>query len=419
MQRENELGGMDNYFRVHVHHGGHFVSGNRSLYLGHVSLWNCDPDRWSFFEIFDIAREMNYEQVDTIWYKDLDNNIQQIVDDEGAEEVANIAMAKGSSHLYLLHPVSQPILVGELPASGPQQNDSGVFETEENGRPIIDLTCNGPGEDTGPQEHQEETGVHINETENVAQGNEANIVGQGNEATIMGQGSEANTVGQSVGPNKKRKTKKTAKIANKAKKAKEQEEGQEEEQEKNDDSAMKVRFDDSDDEDIEKDFFETATSKVSNHDAATNLEPSQLDGAINPDAAITVENANIPEANPSPSVAAAAPLPNANQANASTNPEATPTQSAAAATPTEGETTTGKKRGRPPKRAASIEDDLPFNIEDENDCLEFDTDSKQTEEEAEPELDRFSEPDYNSDELESEEDTDEERDIIVRRTKRN
>ncbi|KAK7244913.1 hypothetical protein RIF29_39742 [Crotalaria pallida] len=133
MQRENELGGMDNYFRVHVHHGGHFI-----------------------------------------------------VDDEGAEEVANIAMAKGSSHLYLLHPVSQPILVGELPASGPQQNDSGVFETEENGRPIIDLTCNGPGEDTGPQEHQEETGVHINETENVAQGNEANIVGQGNDESCSG-----------------------------------------------------------------------------------------------------------------------------------------------------------------------------------------------------------------------------------------
>ncbi|KAK7244203.1 hypothetical protein RIF29_39021 [Crotalaria pallida] len=211
------LGGMDNYFRVHVHHGGHFVSGNRSLYLGHVSLWYCDPDRWSFFEIFDIAREMNYEEVETIWYKDLDNNIQQIVDDEGAGEVANIAMAKGPAHLYLLHPVSQPVLIGELPASGPQQNDSEVFETEENGRLIIDLTCNGPEQDTGPQEHQEDTGVHINETENVAQGNEANFMGQGN---------EANTVGQSVSPNKKRKTKKTAKTA---KKAKVQEEVQEEE----------------------------------------------------------------------------------------------------------------------------------------------------------------------------------------------
>ncbi|KAK7244202.1 hypothetical protein RIF29_39020 [Crotalaria pallida] len=184
---------------------------------------------------------------------------------------------------------------------------------------------------------------------------------------------------------------------------------------------MKVRFGDSDDEDIEKDFFDTATSKVSNRDATTNLEPRQADAAINPNATVTVEPdvtateadaSTIPEANPSPLAAAATPLPNANQGNASTNPEATPTQSAAAATPTEGETTTRKKRGRPPKRAATIEDGLSFNIEDENDCLQFDTESEQSEEEVEPDLDRFYEPEYNSSELESEEDTDEERDII-------
>ncbi|KAK7289775.1 hypothetical protein RIF29_03704 [Crotalaria pallida] len=323
---------MDNYFRVHVHHGGHFVGGNRSLYLGHISLWNFDPCRWSFFEMFDIAREMNYEEVETIWYKDLDNNIQQIVDDE----------------------------------------------------------------DTGPQEHQEDTGVHINETENVAQGNEANT--------------EANTVAQSVSPNKKGKTKKIAKTAKKAKKA-------------------KVRFDDSDDEDIGKDFFDKATSKATNSDAATNLEPRQANAIINPNAATKPDAATTaepdatpteadastnPEANPSQSAAAATPLPNANQANASTNPETTqPTE-------TQTETTTKKKRGRPPKRAATASgvDELPFNIEDENDCLQFDTDSEQSEEELEPDLDRFYEPKYNSSELESEEDSDEEGDITVRRKKK-
>ncbi|KAK7256822.1 hypothetical protein RIF29_30339 [Crotalaria pallida] len=389
-------GGMENYFRVHVHHGGHSVSGNRSLYLGHVSLWNCDPDRWSFFEVFDIAKEMNYEEVETIWYKDLDNNIQHIVDDEGAGEVANIAMAKGSAHLYLLHPVSQPVPVGMLPASGPENNDYEVVETEENGRRIIDLTCNGPEGDTGPQE--EVSGVQINETVHVAQGNEANTMGQGNEASNC-----------------------HAPIVE------EDEEQGEEEVEKNDDSALKVRFDDFDDEDIEKDFFDTATSKATKPNAP---EPMQADASttapepMQGDAVTGLEPANVstnPQANESTNPEANAstyPQANAGQSVAAGTQLPTPTnpnadQSAAAAA-TEGESTERKKRGRPPNRPATSSgvDEFPFNIKDEDDWLRFDLDCEESEKEVEPDLDRFSEAEYNSSELESEEDTDEEEDAI-------
>ncbi|KAK7290429.1 hypothetical protein RIF29_04851 [Crotalaria pallida] len=333
-------GGMEKYFRVHVHYGGHFVSGNRSLYLGHVSLWNCDPDRWSFFEVFDIAKEMNYEEVETIWYKYLDNNIQQIVDDEGAGEVANIAMAKGSAHLYLLHPVSQLEPVGMIPASGPENNDYEVVEIEENGRRIIDLTCNGPEGDTGPQEERNKT---------------------------------ANTAKKA----KKSKVRCPAPIVEE-----DEEQGEEEEVEKNDGSALKVRFDDSDDEDIEKDFFDTATSKATKPNAP---EPMQADASttapepMQGDAATGLEPTNVstnPQANESTNP----------EANASTYPQANAGQSAAAGTqlptptnpnadqsataaPTEGESTGRKKRGRPPKRPATSSgvDEFPFNIEDEDD----------------------------------------------------
>ncbi|KAK7268870.1 hypothetical protein RIF29_21579 [Crotalaria pallida] len=208
----------------------------------------------------------------------------------------------------------------------------------------------------------------------------------------------------------------------------------------------KVRFDDSDDEDIEKDFFDTATSKATKPNApepmqadasTTAPEPMQADATttapdpMQGDAVTGLEPANVstnPQANESTNPEANAstyPQANAGQSAAAGTQLPTPTnpnadQSVAAAA-TEGESTERKKRGRSPNRPSTSSgvDEFPFNIEDEDDWLLFDLDCEQSEKEVEPELDRFSEAEYNSSELESEEDTDEEEDAILLRSNPN
>nr|XP_027191059.1 uncharacterized protein LOC101498519 [Cicer arietinum] len=62
---------MDVFF-VDVHHGGYFLDDTMEVYQGKVSNWKCDADRWSYFEIFDIIKQMRYPEVISIWYEAYD-----------------------------------------------------------------------------------------------------------------------------------------------------------------------------------------------------------------------------------------------------------------------------------------------------------------------------------------------------------
>ena len=61
---------MDEFFTLHVHHGGHFMW-DPQVYVGGIVdiVDNCDPDKWSKVEIESICREFGYTQVDRLWFK--------------------------------------------------------------------------------------------------------------------------------------------------------------------------------------------------------------------------------------------------------------------------------------------------------------------------------------------------------------
>ncbi|KAK7289860.1 hypothetical protein RIF29_03853 [Crotalaria pallida] len=273
--------GMDNYFRVHVHHGGHFVSGDRSKYLGYVSLWNCDPDRWSYFELLDIAKEMHYPEIDSMWYKGWKNELKHLSDDKGALQLAKIAAAKGAAHFYLLHTVSQPDIVRSLPCG----NYNAQFMGKNDG------PGDGGREDIGPKNvghGTAQTNIVLDEaTENVGLENVGpeNTGQETAETNTKNAGQE-----QEDGEAKEDGTAQTNIVVDEATEN-EQEDGEAEEDGTNydnDDSALKVRFDDSDDDHIEEDLFGCERKIANANTDATNPEAINVDANTEP---VAAENA--------------------------------------------------------------------------------------------------------------------------------
>ena len=79
---------------------------------------NCDPDRWSKTEIEGICKEFGYTSVSRIWYKmpggDLERvNFHLIVNDDDAMLMIDLVIDHEEIHVFLEHPVDNPILVDE------------------------------------------------------------------------------------------------------------------------------------------------------------------------------------------------------------------------------------------------------------------------------------------------------------------
>lgn len=56
-------------FIVYVHHYGQFVDPRMSKYEGDMANWECDSDKWSYFEILGICKEMSFLEVVTMFMK--------------------------------------------------------------------------------------------------------------------------------------------------------------------------------------------------------------------------------------------------------------------------------------------------------------------------------------------------------------
>ena len=110
---------MSDLFSLSVHHGGYFTDNPRKYVGGEVDVVdNCDPDRWSKTEIEGICREFGYTSVSRIWYKmpggDLERaNFYLIVDDDDAMFMTDLVIGHEEIHVFLEHPVDNPILVDE------------------------------------------------------------------------------------------------------------------------------------------------------------------------------------------------------------------------------------------------------------------------------------------------------------------
>ncbi|KAF7836010.1 hypothetical protein G2W53_010869 [Senna tora] len=101
---------MDGYFSVRVHHGGTFenIHGHIDYRDGETTvLDNCDIDRWSFFEIKHGLVEMGHIGNYDMWFAQpnvrLDDTLKPIVDDREAMKMGQIGLAVGIVDLYLLH----------------------------------------------------------------------------------------------------------------------------------------------------------------------------------------------------------------------------------------------------------------------------------------------------------------------------
>ncbi|KAI5389584.1 hypothetical protein KIW84_075030 [Lathyrus oleraceus] len=106
-------------FQCVVHHSGkfamEFANFTESRYQGLETIWNVDPDYWSYFEILGMLKDLGYLIVDKLWYYDEMNacDIVLLEDNKGTKRMQTIAIMTGECHLYVTHLVSQPDITDE------------------------------------------------------------------------------------------------------------------------------------------------------------------------------------------------------------------------------------------------------------------------------------------------------------------
>jgi len=128
----------EGYFLLVVHHSGKFFY---ARYVGgDTSTWSCHNDRWSYFEIVGILKELGFITVHEMWYsrggcEELENRLEVLVDDGGAIEMLKIVNTHGEVHLFLLHVVSEAevvLVLGDVEDGGGVE-PKGLERDVENG----------------------------------------------------------------------------------------------------------------------------------------------------------------------------------------------------------------------------------------------------------------------------------------------
>ncbi|KAI5400558.1 hypothetical protein KIW84_065446 [Lathyrus oleraceus] len=81
---------------------------DESSYGSSVAEVKCDVDKWDYFEVLGIVKELGYEESGTVIYKDPTVGLFTLSDDKGAQEIVDLCKVHKSVHLYMQHSVSQP-----------------------------------------------------------------------------------------------------------------------------------------------------------------------------------------------------------------------------------------------------------------------------------------------------------------------
>ena len=109
---------MDESFTLYVHHGGHFSENYEEYVGGDVGIVDgCDPNKWFKVEIESICKEFGYTCVSTLWNTIPREDDQEgrmfhlIKDDKDAMFITTLVGGHGHIHVYVQHPVHDPILV--------------------------------------------------------------------------------------------------------------------------------------------------------------------------------------------------------------------------------------------------------------------------------------------------------------------
>ena len=108
---------MDKSFTLYMHHGGNFSENFEDYVGGDVGIVNgYDPDKWSKVEIESICKEFGYTCVSTLWYiipgeNDQEGRMFHLIKD--AMFMTTLVGGHGHIHVYVQHPVHDPILVND------------------------------------------------------------------------------------------------------------------------------------------------------------------------------------------------------------------------------------------------------------------------------------------------------------------
>ena len=110
---------MGELFSMTVHHGGYFTDNPQEYVGGKVDLVdNCDLDRWSKVEIEGIYRNFEYTSINRLYNKMLGMNQERanfnlVVDNYDVMFMTNLVKGHEEIHMFVEHPVDDPILVDE------------------------------------------------------------------------------------------------------------------------------------------------------------------------------------------------------------------------------------------------------------------------------------------------------------------
>ncbi|WVZ20267.1 hypothetical protein V8G54_007589 [Vigna mungo] len=125
---------MENFgVEVVFHHGGKFLNDGSFGYRGgDTSTLMIDIDRWSYFEMLVILKEMGYTNVKELWYslggRVLEDKMKLCSDDKGAMHVVNIALLNGKAHVFVVHKDGN---VGQGEGKVIEEGEGNVIEEDE------------------------------------------------------------------------------------------------------------------------------------------------------------------------------------------------------------------------------------------------------------------------------------------------
>ncbi|CAJ2642460.1 unnamed protein product [Trifolium pratense] len=248
---------MGDRLEVVVHHGGWFEEFDHNGYVGADVTWFVDEDYFSYFEfVGEIKKKLKYPSIDTMWFYDPQdvNELVLLEDDMDANRMKNIARMDGRVQLYLVHPMAEPKLI-ETIEYGPIEgvNENGSAEG-----------VNGNGSGEGVNENGSAEGVNANgPAEGVNEnGPTDDLNDNGPSEGVNETGPTGPTEGDKVGPTEGEQ------VTDKGKGVRIDDDviddwiNEVEYEEDSEDSALRIHFDDSEEDCLLEDNFETVVDET-------------------------------------------------------------------------------------------------------------------------------------------------------------
>ena len=69
---------------------------------GEKSMWSCNPNRWSYFEVINAIKEIGYVNIKGMWYV-VERIFHLLPDDNGAINMVNGSRRYDEVHLFVVH----------------------------------------------------------------------------------------------------------------------------------------------------------------------------------------------------------------------------------------------------------------------------------------------------------------------------